>query len=160
MEKSDLKNGMIVRLRNNSLYMVFENVLINNGESWSPLKDYENNLEFKYPGSIGRELDIIEVYKERTKCDLRVIKWFESIEDEEPIWRKEEEEKWGKVPEWTKVQVRDEDDEEWRNAYFLGYIYKEDSDFRFEVSFYDEFTYDQNNLFNELWKQCRLYKED
>ena len=155
MEKSDLKNGMIVRLRNNSLYMVFENVLINNGESWSPLKDYENNLEFKYPGSISREFDIIEVYKERKKCNLRVIKWFESIEDEEPIWRREEEEKWSKVPEWTKVQVRDSNNDVWKNAYFLKYFKGCES--QFAATRFDKFTFNHDY---PRWKQCRLYKED
>lgn len=58
---------------------------------------------------------------------------------------------------WTKVQVRDSSNEEWRNAYFLNYVL--DEEFKFETTFYDEFT-SERDLFNSFWKQCRLYKKE
>lgn len=61
---------------------------------------------------------------------------------------------WDKVPCRTKVQVRDEDSEEWRNAYFL--------DLRFDnkitlyvITFCDEFTY--TNATRAYYKQIRLH---
>ena len=55
------------------------------------------------------------------------------------------------------VQVRDGDNEEWKNAYFLSY--EKDTNFQFEASFFDEFT-SENTLVSEVYYQCRLYKED
>lgn len=64
---------------------------------------------------------------------------------------------WTKIPMWTRVQVRDGDNEEWKNAYFLSY--EKDTNFQFEASFFDEFT-SENTLVSEVYYQCRLYKED
>lgn len=56
---------------------------------------------------------------------------------------------WNKVPKFTKVQVKDEDYENWINAYFLD---KDGS--IFYVTLCDEFTYDSREDLG-LWK-CRL----
>lgn len=65
---------------------------------------------------------------------------------------------WDNVPQWTKVQVRDNKEEEWKNAYFLSFD-KKASDFQFEITFNDEFI-SEDVLISRVYNQCRLYKED
>ena len=67
---------------------------------------------------------------------------------------------WTKVPRGTKVQVRDYENEKWRNGYF--YKYKEGSDFPFKIT---EFKEDDSFVGIKLedsyvsWEQCRLYED-
>ena len=67
---------------------------------------------------------------------------------------------WTKIPQGTKVQVRDYEGDKWRNGYF--YKYKEGSDFPFKIT---EFKEDDSFVGIKLednyvsWEQCRLYED-
>lgn len=152
MKLKDLKTGMVVKNREGNYYMVINDCIVRE-RVYNPLNDFNDNLTEK----LFKELDIVEVYKERKGAELRPTNWFENIENEEPIWKREEEIDWNKIPQWTKVQVRDSSNEKWRNAYFLNYVL--DEKFKFKTTFYDKFT-SEGGLFGGSWKQCRLYKED
>lgn len=150
MKLKDLKTGMVVKNREGDYYIVINDCIVNE-KTFDFLKNYNDNLTNIY----SRNLDIVEVYKERKGAELKPKNWFNNIE-EEPIWKREEVD-WSNIPMWTKVQVRDSSNEEWRNAYFLNY--QKNNNFPFKVTFYDKFTF-EGDLFDNFWKQCRLYKKE
>lgn len=156
MELKNLKTGMVVKLRNGDYYMVIGNYLINNS-GWDSFSEYNDDLTSKN----NAKFSIVEVYEKRDRGDLIPRNWFKEIEEEEPIWKREGEIDWAKVPKWTKIQVRDYDNKEWRNAYFLGYY--ENNNYPFKATFCDKFSFEnfKNDSDNgDCWKQCRLYKEE
>ena len=59
MKKSDLKNGMVVKLRDDSLMMVVDNMLIEIGSNLS-LSDYSDTLEF----CNAKVYDIVAIYEQ------------------------------------------------------------------------------------------------
>lgn len=63
MKKSDLKNGMVVKLRDDSLMMVVDNMLIEINSNLS-LSDYSDTLEF-YDTEVYDIVAIYEQAKER-----------------------------------------------------------------------------------------------
>lgn len=63
MKKSDLRSGMIVRLRNGKLYVTMEvegHLIITNKNSWNPLDNYKEDLTEK---NNFAQLDIVEIYR-------------------------------------------------------------------------------------------------
>ena len=75
----------------------------------------------------------------------------------ELIWKRENEEKreidWTKVPKWTKVLVRNDKDDEWKKAYFLG-----TSPLGFDTTFSDKFTLNDDHI--RIWQYIKLYDEN
>ena len=150
MKKSDLKNGMIVKTRNCNLYIVLNNSLISK-RGYMNLNFYTEDLK---DGDCTGSYDIVSVYRERRSYELIPQNWFINLG--EPIWTREEEVDWSKVPKWTKVQVRDNFTEKWANRYFIGLT--GEKVFPYKVTYCDEFTY--YRIDNEKYAQCRLYKEE
>ena len=153
MELKDLKNGMVVKDRKGDYFIVINEYLISHNRY-----DLLNNLNSDLTSEYGEKFDIVEIYKERKSYKLIPNFWFEGIKNEVPIWKREDEVDWTKIPKWTKVQVRDDEEEEWKNAYFLSFD-KKSSEFQFEISFNDEFI-SEDVLISRVYNQCRLYKED
>lgn len=149
MNKSDLKNGMVVRTRNCNLYIVLNNSLISK-RGYMNLNFYTEDLK---DGDCTGAYDIVSVYRERRSYELIPQNWFINLG--EPIWTREEEVDWSKVPKWTKVQVRDFENDEWENGYFLCFL--DEAQYPFNVTRYDKFTY---TVSSENYAQCRLYKEE
>lgn len=73
--------------------------------------------------------------------------------------KKEKEIDWAKIPKWTKVQVRDNDNEVWRNRYFIGL---NDNNFKYDYPFvaslFDEFVHDGSDSDNACYRQCRIHE--
>lgn len=108
MRKDDLKDGMVVKTKNNDYYLVFRGELYNPismTKYFRTLNDYYDNL--KYLAS--HEFDIVEVY-----ANSEII--YNQIE---PIWR-------GNIIDWstvkigTKVRARDNGGE-WVYGCFIQY---------------------------------------
>lgn len=98
MNKSDLKNGMHVKLRNGSIREYY--------------KGYFIGVEYNELGYIDfYDIDL----KHNTESKLDIMKVFD--EDNNTIWEREEVD-WDKVPVGTIVKVSD-DKIEWFNAYFI-----------------------------------------
>ena len=150
MKKSDLKNGMVVRTRNCNLYIVLNNSLISK-RGYMNLNFYTEDLK---DGDCKGSYDIVAIYKEKKGHCLTPENWFINLG--EPIWTREEEIDWSKVKPFTKVQVRDFENDEWGNRYFIGFAGEES--FPFIVTHCDKFTYEP--IENEKFKYCRLYKEE
>lgn len=99
MNKSDLKNGMHVKLRNGSIREYY--------------KGYFIGVEYNELGYIDfYDIDL----KHNTESELDIMKVFD--EDNNTIWERGKEVDWSKVPVGTKVKVSD-DEIEWFNAYFI-----------------------------------------
>lgn len=98
MNKSALKNGMHVKLRDGSIREYY--------------KGYFIGVEYNELGCIDfYDIDL----KHNTESELDIMKVFD--EDNNTIWEREEVD-WSKVPVGTIVKVSD-DKIEWFNAYFI-----------------------------------------
>lgn len=64
---------------------------------------------------------------------------------------------WTKIPKWTKVNVRDYEDEQWRNSYLLEYDNEVEGEFKFHCTSDSEFTYKSFEN-NEWYINCRIDK--
>lgn len=99
MNKSDLKDGMVVTIRGGQQCILIErNLFKNNFTLNSTLFDYNEDLTHKK----NKNNDIVKVF------DIGKLK---------ELWKREEVD-WSKVPVGTKVKVSD-DEIEWFNAYFI-----------------------------------------
>ena len=99
MNKSDLKDGMVVTIRGGQQCILIErNLFKNNFTLNSTLFDYNEDLTNKK----NKNNDIVKVF------DIGKLK---------ELWKREEVD-WSKVPVGTKVKVSD-DKIEWFNAYFI-----------------------------------------
>ena len=155
--KEDLQTGHIVVTRNKgnailigesfkrSSYLMNESYMSELIEYTNDLKD--NDLE---------EFTIDKVYK--------IVKGTYSLEtliDELPkdgvelIWERKKEIDWSKVPKFTRVQVRDDNEEDWLERYFIGYM--GDNIAPYMATAYGEFTYKKDT--NACWEQIRIYDE-
>ena len=98
MNKSALKNGMHVKLRDGSIREYYKGYFI--GVEYNEL-GYIDFYDIDLKHNTESKLDIMEVFDE----------------DNNTIWEREEVD-WSKVPVGTKVKVSD-DEIEWFNAYFI-----------------------------------------
>lgn len=99
MNKSDLKDGMVVTIRGGQQCILIErNLFKNNFTLNSTLFDYNEDLTHKK----NKNNDIVKVF---------------GIGKLKELWEREEVD-WSKVPVGTKVKVSD-DEIEWFNAYFI-----------------------------------------
>jgi hypothetical protein len=99
MNKSDLKDGMVVTIRGGQQCILIERSLFKNNFTLnSTLFDYNEDLTHKK----NKNNDIVKVF------DIGKLK---------ELWKREEVD-WDKVPVGTKVKVSD-DEIEWFNAYFI-----------------------------------------
>lgn len=131
MKKSDLKDGMIVELRNGKRRLVWAKVLYNVNDTGSKLyianslDGYDEALLNKY----NRDLDIMEV-----------------TYDNKSLWEREQTD-WNKVPLGTKVICWDFDGETPHEGRFIRYRGYE-SIHKFEVLVEDDIDI--------CWKYCEL----
>lgn len=98
MELKDLRSGMVVELRNKSLYMVvrgmdiYPNGVITsiNGNAWINLSNYHHTMRSNNSGSE----DIVRVYDVPFTC---MDKLMAKIKDAKPIWA-------GNLIRWDRVE--------------------------------------------------------
>ncbi|MGV3101874.1 hypothetical protein ACEE25_13750 [Clostridium perfringens] len=135
MKKSDLKDGMILESVNGLLRMVMGNNLISE-RGFLSLDNFDENLESSgildsytidkvYRASLDKCYHLDDIFN-KSKLDL--------------IWVRPKEINWTKIPKWTKVLVKDKDEREYQNAYFMG-IDSENGETQFGVTFYDMFIF-------------------
>lgn len=87
MNKSDLKVGMIVELRNKRLYMIHEldgRLVLINASGWMDLEDYKENLLF-FKEKLNK-YDIVTVHKPDEPYQLVNLHWY----DTPIIWKRDE----------------------------------------------------------------------
>lgn len=120
------------------------------------LNDYDNNLETK-DRSIS-EFDIEKVYRITNSYNCGLNDIIDKLPEDkvELIWERKKEIDWTKVPRFTKVQVKDAENEKWRNRYFVGL--EPDMTYPYKATVCDKFTFVEGRN-NALWKYIRLYDE-
>lgn len=67
---------------------------------------------------------------------------------------------WSKVPRGTKVQVRDDENQEWENRYFIKYIPSDDKEYPFKTSKWldDNYINLKMEYLCDIWKYCRIHE--
>ncbi|HAT4259236.1 hypothetical protein LI053_14710 [Clostridium perfringens] len=163
MKKSDLESGMVIETKDGRFGLIikgtngiYRDVIIWADKGFGTLKDFTEELT---PYKNDLYLEIVRVYN--------FLSWgvgLGKIADEilrknlKPIWERPKEIDWSKVPEWTKVQVRDCKNQKWRNRYFSRYNpYKETP---YIVSAFDKFIFDDRPKFEgtiKSYRQCRIH---
>lgn len=143
MKKSDLKSGMVVKLRDwkEKFILIGDTLCSANGKNFLILDSYDDDLKHNY----NDDLDIVEVYK----CEYpNLMSCF--LENKlELIWEREEVD-WSKVPFGTKVKVWDSGEESYEGK-FLGYNEEEEVDYPFNVFV--------NVNYDVAWEKCELIEE-
>lgn len=150
MIKSDLKNGMVVELRNGRRLLVMDNLLFDKKFIKEvELNDFTDTLIYI---GLNKEFDIIKVYK-----DVRAF-----IETNcKPIWKREEVD-WSKVPVDTKVLVSNSDkngldfEDSFVRRYFAKY---ENGMFYTYAQGTDSWTSESYCYSLVPWKYCKLAEE-
>ena len=146
MNKKDLKNFMVVKLRNGYKKIFLDNRFLN-GVTYS-IGEYDDDLKY-HERTKNNDLDIVEVYRVIELSDD-----LESLLDDwnlELIWEREEEVDWTKVEFGTPVLVKSPYESEWKEGVFL--------------EFNDEFTspfmvYVKGHRYRSvLWEKCKLAGE-
>lgn len=129
MNKSDLKNGMHVKLRNGSIREYY--------------KGYFIGVEYNELGYIDfYDIDL----KHNTESKLDIMKVFD--EDNNTIWEREEVD-WSKVPIGTKVLVSNNENN-WYEHLFIDY--RNNEEFKFKAV-------DIKSRQIHNWKYCKLAEE-
>ena len=101
MKKSELKQGMVVELRDGDRYLIRDRegeIVLSNHDGWLYLEDYSENLTDK----TCSELDIMKVYT--TKAYVLDDAFDDGYLTE--IWGRERVLDWSKVPKGTKLLGR------------------------------------------------------
>lgn len=139
MRKSDLKNGMILELRNGDMCIVIGDKLLDL-TTYMDLVSYNDNLT-----CTDTEFDVIRVYENKDMCGLDDKC---NIERLNLIWERKEID-WSKVPFGTRVKCWDYDYDILEGKFIR---YKKDEDlYKFEVFVEGE---------EEIgWRYCELIEE-
>lgn len=162
--KGDLRTGMIVKFKNGEMAILIGADFVKKHEviGWeyyASTLDYEEDLTDAF---LDRR-SIVEVYSFNERCYIKDVLITIYMLDElieksyvELIWKRERKiDWWNKVPMWTKVLVRNNNEEEWMKAYFL---YEADNgDYPYYVTFCDRFTY--NEVFDKCYSQIKPFDE-
>lgn len=132
MNKQELKDGMMVKDREGRVYLVFNGNLeaLTDNFEWASLQDYNDDMTCEF----FAKFDIVEV-RDTGKTNVSISKRFKDYESFPILW--EEEEVYNFKP-GDKVQVRDNEDEEWVNRYFI--LKEADCELKWVASGFDEFT--------------------
>ncbi len=112
--KKDLKNKMVVELKDGDRFIVIDDILLNDC-SFDCLSYYNDDFtNNELPG-----LDVVKIYKPRENRKLIPCN-FNEIGEEDLIWdcRKID---WSKVPVDTKVLVSESGNGGWLKRYFAKY---------------------------------------
>ena len=135
MKKSDLENGMILESVNGLLRMVMGKNLIS-GNGFLSLDTFTDDLE--YVGHLA-SCTINKIYRVSSDKCYHLDDIFDKSKLD-LIWERPKEINWPKIPKWTKVLVKDKDEREYQNAYFMG-VDSENGETQFAVTFYDMFIF-------------------
>ena len=145
--KKDLKNKMVVELKDGDRFIVIDDILLNDC-SFDYLSYYDDDFtNNELPG-----LDIIKVYNPKENRKLIPCN-FNEIGEEDLIWERRID--WSKVPVDTKVLVSGSGNGGWLKRYFAKYengkIYAWDYG---ATSFSVRIKEDCSS-----WKHAKLYEE-
>lgn len=116
---------------------------------------YDENLQYEDP--VYDEYDIEKVYRIIDCYDYSLDEIINKLPEKKVklIWEREKEIDWTKVPMFTKVQVRDHENEKWRNRYFIKTGFNDS--YPYITTICDGFTRCVGYNEEESYKHIRLY---
>ena len=146
--KKDLKNKMVVELKDGDRFIVIDDILLNDC-SFDRLSYYDDDFtNNELPG-----LDIIKVYNPKENRKLIPCN-FNEIGEEDLIWERREID-WSKVPVDTKVLVSENGNGGWLKRYFAKY-----ENGKIYVWNYGATSFSVRIKENcSSWKHAKLYEE-
>ncbi len=149
MEKKDLRNGMVIEDKTREKGIIL-NGYISKITGCVNLSNYNQDLTHKF----CKNLSIEKVYKVDTPCKIDNL-----LDRVLLIWERPREIDWSKIPMWTKVQIKYEENGKWRNRYFIRFNpYKKT---QYIVSVLDKFIFDdelgQDFSKTNSYKDCRIH---
>lgn len=154
MKKRDLKDGMIVQLRDGERLIVL-GTFLKGEKSCFRIDMLQENLNHK----TSTDFDIVEI-KNAIDYYGSIERMFKYFNDLDTIWEREE----YNFKPGDKVQVRDVEDADWVNAYFIQKL-ENDEVYKWSATIKDEFTAGMS--FEEMdykigapWVYIRPYKEE
>lgn len=161
--KNDLQIGHMVKFRNGDLSMLMGDLFKDTGGALA-LRHYDNFL-FHTSNS---NYDIVEIYDFKEDADIKDIIYtvyrqtyfLDSFIDKgyvELIWKREKEIDWNKVPEFTRVLVRDNEEDKWKKGYFL--YYSKTLTHPYVITCHGKFTYEEG-YYCGGYKQIKIYDEN
>ena len=154
MNKSDLKSGMVVELRNGEKFIVIEDKIYSKDSDFD-LTIYNENLTVK---SKYKVFDIVKVYKVKYNSLLRGF----LNNDLEILWRRDED-KWKLIKKDTKVLVRNSMYDDWERRYFSMYIpaYQDAPFFTYPEGkdSWSAYSHIRQSTPNVQWKYCKLAED-
>lgn len=163
MNKKDLKDGYVVKLRSNVYgYVNLSRGIIILNDGFLELDKYNDDLTRMFRSSVSEDYDIMAIYEPHgfgggfSGILSEECKHFCS----EVLIREESDDiDWTKVPKWTKVQVKDKGYEEWKNRYFFFYDIGTYATYPFATAETkkDEFTLCEPKT--EGFKHCRIHPD-
>ena len=146
MKKSDLKNGMIVDLRDGTRFICMDHKLIGM-DTYDYMSEYNEDLTIRWEDDIDlKDLDIVKVYD--SQCNTINEIFNTNIPTHFLLWERNEEVDWRRVKFGTKVRVWDDENNKYEGV-LLEYIPKEYYPFRVYVK-------DSKHKVCILWKHCEL----
>lgn len=161
--KEDLQTGHIVVTKNEGNAIVIGKFLKRSGYlmedevNMADMDSYTSDLKT----TPLEEYSIEKVYKiVDGKESLKTIIDELPTDSVELIWKREKEIDWNKVPKFTRVQVKDCNEEEWTNMYFIGI--RDTKYYPYTTSYCSEFSYGKGQdarLRESCWEQIRIYDE-
>lgn len=140
MKKSDLKDGMIVELRNGDICIVLGDKLLDTND-YAYIDGYDDDLTDEYQ----KDLDIVKVYKDKSLCGLESRYERDNLK---LLWEREDKIDWTKVEFGTKVRVWDKGESLAYEGLFLEYV-SEDEECPFRV-------YSEDIKDVVMWECCEL----
>lgn len=161
MKKSDLKDGMIIKVSRGDTAMLMANRFLcgcNEGSDITRgLLGLEEISEDLTCSSI-KGMDIVAVYKINDCYGYYLSEIIQKLPKNKVsiLWERPREIDWSKLPRWIKVQVKDYHEEPWRNAYFIR-LDDSNEDYPYKITFCDTFTLVENCICGYM--QCRIHPE-
>lgn len=147
--KIDLRNGMVAQTNRGDLFMFVDGMFMGE-EGYISQDEFDSDLVCRYSN-----LTISKVYKVKRPCCFKTMFAGRNLV---LIWERKDKIDWNKVPEGTKVQVRNTENGEWVNRYYKGYDeYRTPARFNTWKIPKDEFT-GSGYSYDGTWVYCRLHE--
>ena len=152
MKIKDLKDKMVVVCRNGERFMVVGDLLISD-TGYMGIDDYDDNLINHHTEESDTEWDITMVLK----AGPLGFGLGESLAAaKEVIWERNKEVDWEKVPQWTRIKVKDDRNGNWKYVYFIAY--NKGSSIPFRGTVCDEFTFYKDSIIPYIYAE--IYDEN
>ena len=163
--KSDLRTGDIIVTKEKGNVILIGNRFkkfehLNNIKGVTNINNYNDMLE--EDAQVDNKCTIEKVYRIKSGYDYSLKEIIEKLPETnvELVWEREESKReidWNKVPEFTRVLVRDNEKDKWKKGYFL--YYNETLTHPYVITCHGKFTYEEG-YYCGGYKQIKIFDEN